>query len=267
MTVCLTGDIHHMSLGTGNQRHSDITEVQTAQRMLALLEEFDVKVTFFVSGKCFVEEWEELEQICRHPLVEIGGHNYSCFQPALVHRVWNKVLRSYNGPPFVQRRDARRTMEVIEARTGERIRCWRNHMYMHGPYTERVLSQCGLSLCSDGTDRDALGPTRHASGLLNFPINVIPDHEHLFHAERTREWVAWWQQRYDWSDDWGPESYEIQDWLEIVLADLERNEARGATSNMIIHPITMYLCDDFEALRVILRRLQSQPTLHMSEVL
>ena len=32
--ICLTGDLHHMSLGTGNQLHCDITEIQTAHPML-----------------------------------------------------------------------------------------------------------------------------------------------------------------------------------------------------------------------------------------
>ena len=37
--ICLTGDIHHMSLRTGNQAHCDITEAQVAQRYLKMLEE------------------------------------------------------------------------------------------------------------------------------------------------------------------------------------------------------------------------------------
>ncbi len=264
--ICLTGDLHHSSLRTGNQLHADDSEIRIAGKFLRLLGASNVKVTFFVSGKSFREEWPDLRPIVEHPLVEVGGHNWSCFQPELLHRVSKKLLGSYNGPSFYQRLDAELTARVVRARTGKRIRAWRNHMYMHGPHTERVLTAAGLTLCSDGTDREGMGPVRHATGIYNFPLNVIPDHEHLYHAERTREWVARWQKRYSWSDDWGPESHDIADWVEIVLGDLERNEARGAISNMIIHPITMYLCDGFEGFRKILRFLESRETVHLLDV-
>ena len=63
--ICLTGDLHHASLGTGNQRHCDISEIQVAARFLKLLEAYDVRMTFFVSGKAFAEEWGDLAPIAR----------------------------------------------------------------------------------------------------------------------------------------------------------------------------------------------------------
>ncbi|GEM_PF-538866 len=264
--ICLTGDLHHMGLGTGNQEHCDITELQTARRFLGLLEEREIPITFFVSGRCFVDEWSDMQPIAEHPLVTLGGHNFSCFTPELFHRVSNKLLGSYNGPKWIQERDARQTMEAAWKRTGRRIEFWRNHMYMHGPHTEAVLARLGFQMCSDGTERGgAKGPRWHEAGLFNFPINVIPDHEHLFHAERTPEWVSRWQARYNWTDDWGSQSYEIDEWVEIVLDDLRRNEANGVISNMIIHPITMYLCDRFKGVAKILDFLAEHQTLTYSQ--
>ena len=265
--ICLTGDLHHAALRTGNQAHCDISEIQVARRFLDLLAAENVKVTFFVSGLAVRDEWSDLEPIVSHPLVEVGGHNWSCFTPSLVHRVSNKALGSYNGPVWYQRRDALRTIEIIEARAGKRIRAWRNHMYMHGPHTERVLADCGIDVCSDGAKKDVRGPEWHRAGIYNFPINVIPDHEHLYHAERTVEWVARWQRRYGFRDDWGKDSYFIDEWADIVLADLERNRERGAISNLIIHPITMYLCDRFAAFRRILTYLAKHETGHISDAL
>ena len=138
--ICLTGDIHHMSLGTGNQAHCDTTEVDVARRYLAMLEEARVKATFFITGKCFTEEWDTVKFLCDTPLVEVGGHNFSAFKPALWHRISKKLNGSYNGPPWYQRRDALKTIDIIRRKTGRTIRCWRNHMYMHGPFTETVLS-------------------------------------------------------------------------------------------------------------------------------
>ena len=73
--------------------------------------------------------------------------------------------------------------------------------------------------------------------------------------------------RYNWSDDFGPESYPVEEWTDIVLDNLRANEERGAVSNMIIHPITLYLCDGFRSFRRILDVLSARPTLHLSEVI
>ncbi|MFQ5748071.1 MAG: polysaccharide deacetylase family protein [Planctomycetota bacterium] len=265
--ICLTGDLHHSGLRTGNQLHCDITELQTARPYLAMLEEAGVKATLFLSGRCFAEEWEDVRPLVEHPLVEIGGHNWSCLTPVLWHRICNKLLGSYNGPAWYQRRDVLRTMREIRRRTGRTIRSWRNHMYMHGPHTERVLKACGIPICSDGVRRDSRGPVLHPAGIWNLPINVIPDHEHLYHAERTPQWVQAWVQRYQWSDDFGPESYPVGEWVELVLEGLRHNEERGALSTLIIHPITMYLCDRFEGFGRILDFLAKQECVHVDEVL
>ena len=265
--ICLSGDLHHMSLKTGNQAHCDITELQVAQRYLAMLEEAGVKVTFFISGKCFAEEWEDTKPFCERPLVEVAGHNFDCFEKELWHRVWKKVNGSYNGPAWYQKRDAEKTIRIIKEKTGETIQSWRNHMYMHGPFTEAVLAGAGIKICSDGVVKDSNGPTRHPAGILNFPLNVMPDHEHLYHAERTQEWVEQWVKRYNWSDDYGPESYHVEEWTDRVIDELQQHENDGVVSNMIIHPITLYLCDKLKSFERILEFLANHQTVHMAEVI
>jgi peptidoglycan/xylan/chitin deacetylase (PgdA/CDA1 family) len=265
--ICLTGDIHHQSLGTGNQKYADQPEIAIARKYLALLESVQIKVTFFISGKAFHEEWNrDLQEICQHPLVEIGGHNYSCFTPPLWHRLSKKLFRSYNGPRWYQKRDTEKTIAIIQERTGKRIRFWRNHMYMHGPFTDEVLSASGIFMCSDGVSAQIREPLWHPKGLYHFPLNILPDHEHLYHAERTPEWVKWWVKRYQWSDDFGSESYEIEEWTDRVLEALKKNEERQTISNMIIHPITLYLADRFKSLPRILDFLAQHQTLHYSEL-
>ena len=265
--ICLTGDLHHASLRTGNQAHCDLSEIQVAQRYLDRLRDAGVKVTFFVTGRAAVEEWGDLQPICADPLVEIGGHNYSCFQPALPHRISKKLLGSYNGPPAWERRDVRRTIEAIRRRTGRTIRLWRNHMYMHGPWTDRVLAECGIVACSDGVRAASTGPRWLPQGLFEVPINVIPDHEHLYHAERTPEWVRWWVRRYGWSDDFGSASYGIEEWADLVLEQLRRHEEQGVLSTLIVHPITMYLCDRFRGFDRILEYIASRRSLHLGEAI
>ncbi len=265
--ICLTGDLHHSSLRTGNQKACDITEMQVANRYLKMLDEAKVKVTFFVTGKSFVEEWGELKPICSNPLVSIQGHTYYCFKPEIWHRVWKKIFGNYNGPGWYQRWDTEKTIQIIKEKTGKTISCWRNHMYMHGPQTDTILAECGIRLCSDGVKKACTGPYLTPAGIYHFPLNIIPDHEHLYHAERTPDWVDQWVKRYQWKDDFGSKSYYIEEWTDLVLEGLRENEARGAISNMIIHPITLYLCDRFKSFERILEFLASRKTIHMDSLL
>lgn len=250
--IYLTSDIHHASLNTGNQSHCNISEIETATIMSELIFERKIKATYFISGQSFDEEWSELKKFVMHSNIALGGHNYNCFKPDLLHRISNKFLNSYNGPRFYQFSDTKKTIEAIKRKTGKTISLWRNHMYMHGKYTDDVLPKCGITICSDGVKKDSNGPCKQTPNYFHFPINIIPDHEHLIHAERTPEWIKWWQERYNWSDDFGPDSYYIEEWTELVLSQLKHNEKNGIISNMIIHPITMYLCDEFKSLKKIL---------------
>lgn len=263
--ICLTGDIHHSSLRTGNQKACAISEIQVAQRYLKMLEEANVKVTFFITGKAFAEEWPDLKPICESPLASIQGHTYYCFKPDLWHRLWKKINGSYNGPEWFQRYDVKKTIAIIEKKTGKRITCWRNHMYMHGPFTDKILKECGLHICSDEVNVEAYAPYQAPDGLYHFPINIIPDHEHLYHAERTPEWVEKWVKRYNWSDSFGSRSYYIEEWTDLVLEGLKQNEQRSALSTMIIHPITLYLCDKFKSFEKILAYLSSRSTIHLTD--
>lgn len=145
-----------------------------------------------------------------------------------------------------------RTIRTARRYSGRRIRLWRNHIYKHGPNSDAILSRHGIVACSDIVAPHATGPKVGRGGLLHVPINVIPDHQHLFHAERTREWVAWFQRRYQWRDGFGRDSYSIEEWTELVLSPAAENEASGATSTILIHPITLCLCDRFRQLHRII---------------
>lgn len=139
-------------------------------------------------------------------------------------------------------------------------------MYMHGPNTEKVLKRLGMNVCSDGVKKDNFSLQEDHTGLYNLPINIIPDHEHIIHAERTPEWIEAWQKRYNWSDDFGSDSYYIDKWAKLVIDQLKENEKQGKLSVMIIHPITMYLADGFKAVKEILDYIQTRETVFMGDI-
>jgi hypothetical protein len=101
---------------------------------------------------------------------------------------------------------------------------------------------------------------------VSLPINVMPDHEHLYHAERTPEWVEQWVRRYNWSDDYGPDSYCIEEWTERVLDELREHEQSGVLSVVIIHPITLYLADRLASFERILDFISSCDTVKLGDV-
>ena len=265
--ICLTCDVHHSSLQTGNQKHCDISEIEVANIFSKMLEDRGIRSTFFISGRSFEEEWDSLSRLCQNPLMEIGGHTYNCFAPELWHRISKKAFGSYNGPGWYEKRDIQKTIDIIREKTGKTIRSWRNHMYMHGKNTDRILSECGIEICSDGVDNTNFRPRSTDSGILHLPINIIPDHEHLYHAERTPEYVAWWVKRYKWSDCFGSESYHVEDWARIVLDGLKKNEEAGRLSVVLVHPITLYLCDRFRAFEPILDFISQCETIQMGSLI
>ena len=83
--IYLTCDIHHAKLKTGNQSHCDISEIETATLMSELLFKRNIKATYFISGQSFADEWGELSKFVNHDDIAIGGHNYNCFKPDIIH--------------------------------------------------------------------------------------------------------------------------------------------------------------------------------------
>ena len=264
--ICLTADLHHMSLKTGNQMHSDKTEISLALEFVRMMEARDIKGSFFITGRSFDEEWDTLEPIVQSPNIEIGGHNYEAFKPELLHRIWNKLTKNYNGPYLYQYYDTKKTIDIIYSKTGKVINIWRNHMYMHGENTQKILGSLGINVCSDGVEKENFDLKEDSTGVYNLPINIIPDHEHLIHAERTPQWIKKWQERYNWSDDFGADSYYIEEWAKLVLEQLKENEAKGKLSVMIIHPITMYLADGFKAVKTILDYIATRESVFMGDL-
>jgi len=126
MTVCLTGDVHHMSLETRDQEYMDRTEVEAAIEYAEVAAEYDVPVTLFVTGKAAEEEPERVKRLAVMENVEIGGHNYWAFDTLIHTKGWRGVTGSWNGPRPFQRWEIRKTIETFEE-LGIEITSWRDH--------------------------------------------------------------------------------------------------------------------------------------------
>lgn len=239
MTVCVTGDVHHMSLGTREQSYLDGTEAEAAIEYARIAAEYEVPVTLFVTGKAAIEEPDRVQRLAAMDNVEIGGHNYWAFGTPL-HKAFKGLFGTWNGPRRFQSWEIRRTKQAF-ADLGIEITCWRDHAYRHDSNTASLLSEHGMTHLSD-----AVGPgerVHHEAGVTVVPINTPPDHEHLYHAFRTPEFVA----KREFGGPFGPESRDPEGWLDWVLGAVDERRAVGQPATVLAHPACMALGDDLSA--------------------
>ncbi len=256
--ICLTGDVHHMSLRINDQRFipdSGDTEVKIAGRYVELLDKYGVKATLYVCGKCFTEEWDDLKRVVSSEMVEIGGHQYRARQPRPWFDWYGAMTGNWNGPRWYQSWDIRKTVEVCERKTGYRIVSWRNHSYMRDKHTPELLTRYGIRLISDQIRSSQLLPEVVDRGLVSHPLNVIPDHDHLYHAHRTREFVIAANARGYGADEFGATSYTIEQWGDLVLEQVAKIERQGGVATILAHPLCMFLSDRFATFTRLLKDL------------
>lgn len=243
MTVCLTGDVHHMSLATRDQEYMDRSELSAAVEYAGIAGSHGVPVTLFVTGKAVVEEPGAIDRLAAMDHVELGGHNYFAFSTP-VHKVSRGLLGSWNGPRIFQDWEIDRTVDAFADR-GVDITSWRDHAYRHDDNTAPLLAERGITHFSD-----AVGPDetlRCKAGLTVVPINTPPDHEHVYHAFRTPEFVA----ESDFEGAFGSESHDVGDWLEWMCDSIDDRLDQERPATVLAHPSCMDIADglsEFEEL-------------------
>lgn len=265
--ICVTGNIRHTSLRSLEQRAADITEAEAARRMLDLLDEAGIKVTFFVTGRCVEEEWDDVKLLSRNPLVEVGGHTYSGLRPVWRRRCSRALGMGYLGPAWLQRREIARTCRVIRSKSGREVRCWRGFDWRHETKTAVALASCDIQVFSDTVERNASGPRRHPAGLWSFPVNVMPDRGHLYYGPYKPESVENQVRRSGRFDEYGPNVYHAATWTDLVLREIHQHERNGVVSNLAIHPLALYLADGFQSFEKLVAYLERRQTVHMSEAM
>ncbi len=267
--ICLTGDVHHKSLHTNDQRFiAELrdTEVKITRRYLELLERHDAKVTLYICGRCFTEEGEDLHPTATHPLVEVGGHGFRARQPRWLFDWYGERTANWNGPKWFQAWDIRKCLRACQEGTDYRPVSWRGHSYKVDPNTYPLLSKYGVKLVSDEIRANNLWPERIGWGLISHPMNVIPDHDHLYHAHRTPEYVERMNQIGYGADEFGSVSYGVEEWGRLVVEQVERIEGVSGISTILAHPLCMYLADGFKTLDRLLKALRGTEMIWAREI-
>ena len=184
--IFLTGDVHNMSLNVKHQQLLGATELIAADRYAKIAAEYGVRVTLFVSGRASVEEPDNFESLVKCQNVEIGGHTWDSFRHKRLHQVCTILYGSPLGPRWSQDRDIAKTIATIRKCTGKQILSWRSHTYANDRHTNDLLTRHGVKIVSNeaGPDTDI---KRVSETLTSVPVNVMPDHEYVYHGEITPE--------------------------------------------------------------------------------
>jgi Polysaccharide deacetylase len=254
--IVLTGDVHHRSLNTNDQRRSDLDEVAASERYLEIADHYGLSVTLFVTGRTAIEHSEGLARLSGAPNLEIAGHTFNAYKLPFWKRPLRRLSRSAHGFRSWQQAEIEATRRALVDVAGHPITSWRNHAYLSDRHTPELLRAAGIRVWSDQVDPTAMGPQFGAEGLVELPINVMPDHEHLYHAHRTVSWVSRWQRRYHFSDGFGSESYAPQEWADQVAQQALRiSNARGVAT-ILAHPLCQYVADGLRAFDSLCRQLR-----------
>lgn len=273
--ICLTGDIHHSSLKINEQAYipRGDSEVRIAVRYLRLVEELGLKVTFYVTGKTLAEEWDDFRPIAESPLAEIGGHTYGGLPRGWLSGVRTRLTgrptvshASGHGSYRSQLRDVQRMVRIVGRRTGRQVLSWRSHGLVRDVNTEPILAGAGVRCVSDELNWQKLLPERTPAGLVSHPINVIMDHDHIYHAHRTPEYVERQKRHWSFADDPTRESYPVAQWGELVREQVLAIERAGGLATVLMHPLCMFVADRFETARRLLELFAACRTVWASEV-
>ncbi len=245
--ICLTGDIHH-HMGTPDQRKLEKSEIKAGVEYSEIAKEHNIKANLFLTGKSIRNK--EADELLKLNNIEIGGHTWSAFRPRWIHYplklLWKKILKKSYAPSLIQERDIKKTINIIEEKTGKKPVSWRTHAYRSDEITWKLLEKNGIKIFSDELNPNRIKPYKiKNSKLISLPLNVMPDHEHLYHGNRTPQHVRKEIKRgrkYKFTQ----ESYHIDKYFEIIKKQIKEIKEKGGVATVLLHPACMKVADNFK---------------------
>jgi hypothetical protein len=252
MAVVLSGDVHHY-IPSSDRRHAVESESALAVEYARIAERHGLKVTLFFTGRALRDDIADAGPLLSMDTVEIGGHGWDAFRPRWLYRPLAKLSGSPHGYRSWQRRTIARTCAAIERVTGAPPKSWRNHAYVHDTHTAGLLAEAGIVAWSDHVDLARARPYIHESGLVVLPMNTIPDHESLYHGDRTPDAPR------------AAGSLLATEWCEHVLEGVEQTLAAGGTATILAHPLCMKVVDDWATFEALCAGLSRYPSMLATE--
>ena len=252
MPVVLTGDVHHY-IPSSDRRHALESESALAVEYARIAERHGLKITLFFTGRALRDDVADARPLLSMQSVEIGGHGWDAFTPRWLYRPLGRLSGSPHGYRTWQRRSIARTCAAVEGFAAKPARSWRNHAYTHDASTPALLADAGLVAWSDEVDLARRSPYVHETGLVVLPINTLPDHENLYHGDRTPEALG------------DTPSLYPEEWRARVLEAVEATIADGGVATVLAHPLCMKVVDGWETFEALCTALAGRPSMFATE--
>ena len=260
--ICLTGDVHHSSLRSDDFAYCKGTEIEACREMSLIAQRYEVKTTFFFTGRCAKESPEIIKEISMALGVEIGGHNYFAFKPRLPFKIYYRLTGIKNGPAFFQRFEVRKTLSELSTLIGKPILSWRDHGYRHDKNTFDILSESGIEYVSDTLSND-FGQPRWNGKLFEVPINTIPDHEYVYHGKRRPGAV---NEEALKKSVFKTSAMTPDQWLNKIKEQIEEIERRQGVAVILAHPACMEVMDNFRVFEKLCDFISNYKTVNMNGI-
>jgi len=245
--ICLTGDVHHLSMKYPLQKYLDNDLHSMLGEYLNIAKGFSMKSNLFITGKTFVENNSNLFcALINYSNLEINPHGYySLNLPIFKNRKLNKYIsRILFRTNWIQSYDIKKVSQLFREKLGLTTCSWRTHAFHSNINTLKSLQKYDYKIISDEVSRKLRPYYIIPKKLVSLPINTLPDHTHLFYAYRNEEWV---KNMKNWRGDaFGKTSYPAEDWLIIVKNQVQEIVKKGGIATLLVHPEIMYILDKFK---------------------
>ena len=260
--ICLTGDIHHNALKTEDQKYLKGNEVEAALKAAKITQYYGLKYTLFCTGQCVVENSKLLKEITQMENIEIGGHNYYAFKYKLPFKIYKKLSGLSNGPYWFQKLEIKKTLDILNKISGENICSWRDHTYRHDRNTRNILRKFNIKYFSDILC-GKFGQPRLNNGIIDVPINTIPDHDYVYHGPRS---PGTFEEKVLLQSPFQTKALHKEEWLEKLQMQVATIESFGGIATILVHPACMEIVDDFKTFTLLCKYLSQYQNCTMSEI-
>lgn len=247
--IFLTGDVHHIDRRMGDQKYlsGGWTEVRICEPYLEVANKYSICPTLLFTGLAIRREEGFLHSLTERFRFEIGGHTYAANRPRVVLGPSRRLLGLANGPYWWQRADMSATLRCIRNRLGVTVTSWRNHAYRMDRNTYKIAAELGVRQVSNVVGEVSAG-FREVDGIIEAPINTLPDHESLGHDAHPLRCRG------------------AQAWVDHVLRQVEYHQAHGLPSLILAHPLCMFVEDGLAAFENLCASIGAERTGPLREI-
>ena len=237
--IWLTGDVHHMTMNGHDQKlliknGSGYTEVELCAPYLEIANQYGFEPTLFFTGKAILEEGNTIKELMNKYNLFIGGHTFSAYRPNIISRISNKIISSPYINRYSQYLDIKKTQVIIEDNLGIITKKWRNHAYRTDRHTYQILSELGFLQVSNEVNQEKYYEEKVCGDLCSLPIDTLPDHENLLHSTEHEGGL------------------QADEWVRENIKCIQRVMNRKGVATLLLHPLCMYLEDDFNSMERLL---------------